>query len=154
MYQMDIYLGREQTPEFNLGLVEEAVLQLTKDLEGLFYTVYFDIFLNSPKLIEKVFQKGIYDIGTVQTKRKEMPKMIDNKQMKMGDCEFAFSGNTMDCKWMDNRSVLLLLSTLEGMNDIFSVQKREKSSKTKSLVPCPKVVKFYNSDMGGVDLME
>ena len=33
LYQMDIYLGRKQTPEFNLGLGEEVVLQLTKDLE-------------------------------------------------------------------------------------------------------------------------
>ena len=27
-------------------------------------------------------------------------------------------------------------------------------SKAKSLVPCPKVVKFYNSGVGGVDLMD
>ena len=33
LYQMDIYLGRKQTSEFNLGLGEEVVLQLTKDLE-------------------------------------------------------------------------------------------------------------------------
>ena len=30
---MDIYLGRKQTPEFNLRLGEEVVLQLAKDLE-------------------------------------------------------------------------------------------------------------------------
>ena len=30
MCQIDIYLGRKQTPEFNLGLGEEVVLQLTK----------------------------------------------------------------------------------------------------------------------------
>ena len=33
LYQMDIYLGRKQTPEFNLGLGEEVLLLLTKDLE-------------------------------------------------------------------------------------------------------------------------
>ena len=154
LYQMDIYLGRKQTPEFNLGLGEEVVLQLTKDLERSFCTVYFDNFFNSPKLIEKLFQKGIYGIGTVRANRKQMPKMIDDKQMKRGDCEFLFSGNTMACKWMDNRSVLLLLSTLEGMNDILSVQRREKGSKTKSSVPCPKVVKLYNSGMVGVDLVD
>ena len=33
LYQMDIYLGRKQTPEFNLGLGEEVVLQMTKNLE-------------------------------------------------------------------------------------------------------------------------
>ena len=83
-----------------------------------------------------------------------MPKMIDDKQMKRGDCKFLFSGNTMAFKWMDNRSLLLLLSALEGMNDILSVQRREKGSTTKSSVPSPKVVKFYNSGMGRVDLMD
>ena len=66
LYQMDIYLGRKQTPEFKLGLGEEVVLQLTKDVERSFCTVVnFDNFFNSPKLIEKVFQKGFYVIGTV-----------------------------------------------------------------------------------------
>ena len=65
LYQMDIYLGRRQTPEFNLGLGEEVVLQLTKDLEQSCCTVYFDNFFNSATLIEKLFQKGIYGIGTV-----------------------------------------------------------------------------------------
>ena len=83
-----------------------------------------------------------------------MPKMIDDKLMKRGDRKFLFSGNTVACKWMGNRSVLLSLSALEGMNDILSVQRREKSSKTKSLVPRPKVVKLYNSGMGGIDLMD
>ena len=82
-----------------------------------------------------------------------MPKKMNDKRMKRGDCEFLFSGNTMACKWMDNRSVLLLSSALEGMNDILSVQRTEKGSKTKSLVPCPKIVKLYDSGMGGVDLI-
>ena len=80
--------------------------------------------------------------------------MIDDKQMKRGDCEFLFSGNSMACKWKDNQLVLLLSSALEGMNVILSVQRREKSSKTKPSVPCPKVVKLYNSGMCGVDLMD
>ena len=151
---MAIYLGRKQTPEFNLGLEEEVVLQLTKDLKRLFFTVYFDNFFNCPKLIEKLFHKGIYDVGTVRANRQQIPKMIDNKQMKREDCEYLFSGNTMACKWMDNRSVLLLASAIKGMNDILSVQKREKGSKTKSSVPCPEVLKLYNTGMGGVDLMD
>ena len=110
---MDIYLERKQTPEFNLGLGEKVVLQLTKDLERSFCTVYFDNFFNGPKLIEKLFQKGIYNIGTIQASRKQMPKMIDDKQMKRRDCEFLFPGNTMACKWMDNRSVMDSLHCFE-----------------------------------------
>ena len=134
---MAIYLGRKQTPEFNLGLEEEVVLQLTKDLKRLFFTVYFDNFFNCPKLIEKLFHKGIYGVGTVRDNRQQMLKMIDNQQMKREDCEFLFSDNTIAWKWMDNRSVLLLSSAIEEMNDILSVQKREKGSKTKCSVPCP-----------------
>ena len=43
LYEMDIYLGRKQTPEFNLGLGEEVVLQQTKDLEWSFCTHAFPI---------------------------------------------------------------------------------------------------------------
>ena len=74
--------------------------------------------------------------------------------MKGGNCEFLFYGNTMACKWMDDWSVLLLSSALEGMNGILSVQRGEKGSKTNSLVPCPKVVKLCNSSMGGVEVMD
>ena len=149
---MDIHLGRKQTTEFSLGLGEGVVLQLTKDLERLFYLVYFGNFFNSPKLIEKLFQKGIYSIGTVRAKRKQMSKIIDDRLMKREDYVFIFSDNTMAWKWVDNRSVLLLSSDLEGMNDILSGQMRGKGSKTKSSFPYPKAVKLYNSGMGGVDL--
>ena len=37
---------------------------------------------------------------------------------------------------------------------MLSVQRRENGSKTKFLAPCPKVVKLYNSGMGGIDLMD
>ena len=40
------------------------------------------------------------------------------------------------------------------MNDILSVQRRENGSRTKSSVPCHKVVKLYNSGIGGIDLMD
>ena len=78
-----------------------------KDLERLFCTVYFYNFFNSPKLIENLFHKDIYGIGTVRANSKEMPKMIDDNEMKRGDREFLFSVNTMATKWIDNRLVLL-----------------------------------------------
>ena len=121
----------------SLSVGEEVVPQLTKNLGRSFCTVYFDNFLNSLKLIEKLFQKDIYGIGTVGANRKQIPKLINDKQMNWGDCEFFFSGNATTCKWMDNRSVLLLSSApaLEGMNDILSAHRREKGSNTKSSVP-------------------
>ena len=55
---------------------------------------------------------------------------------------------------MNNRSVLLVSTALEGMDDVSSVQRREKGSATKSAIPCPIVVRLYNNSMGGVDLMD
>ena len=132
-------LRKKQTPEFNLGLGEEVALQLTKNLEQLFCTVYLDNFFNSPKLIKKTIPKRHL--------------WYWDSSMKRGDCKFLSSGNTMASTWMDNRSVVILSSALERLNDRLSVQRREKGSKSKSLVPCPKVVKLYSSGMGGVDLM-
>ena len=57
LYQMDIYLGRKKTLEFNIGLGEEVVLQLEKDLERSFCTIYFENFFNSPELIKKYSKK-------------------------------------------------------------------------------------------------
>ena len=102
LYQMDIYLGRKQIPVFNLGLGGEVVLQLTKDLEQSFCTVYFDNLFNSPKLIETLFRKGIYVIGRVWANRKQMPKMIDDKQMKVEIASSLFQV----LQWLPNRWII------------------------------------------------
>ena len=75
--------------------------------------------------------------------------------MKWGYCEFFFSGNTTACKWMDNRSVLLLssASALERMNDIlwFRGEKRVQIPSLWFLVL--RLSSFTISGMGGVDLI-
>ena len=124
LYQKDIYLGKKQNAEFNLG--EEIVLQLIKDLVGSFSIVYFDNFFNSPILIKKLFDKNIYTIGTATQNRKQLPKILEDKKMKRGDGELLYSKNMMAYKWMDNQSVLLVSTALEGMDDVSSVQRREK----------------------------
>ena len=52
--------------------------------------------------------------------------------MKRGDCEFPFSSNTMAYKWMNNRSMLLSLSGLEGINAIYQFR-GEKRVQRRSL---------------------
>ena len=39
-------------------------------------------FFNSSILIEKLFDKNIYAIGTVRKSGKQMPKMLEDKKMK------------------------------------------------------------------------
>ena len=104
LYQMYLYLGKKKSSEFNLKLCEEVVPHLTKPLEKLLWQ-FFLWWISS-------LRKNIYVIGTVRSNRKQMPKMTDDKKMKLRNNEFLFSNNVMTCKWMDNWSVLLL-STLE-----------------------------------------
>ena len=84
----------------------------------------------------------VFDLEKFKKEQAEALREMKNEKID----EELFSNESvlaaMACKWMDNRSVLLLSSALEGMNDILSVQRTEKGSKTKSLVPCPKVVKL------------
>ena len=48
-----------------LGLGETAVLDLSKKLENTHCMLYFENFFNSPTLVEELFDRGMYCLGTV-----------------------------------------------------------------------------------------
>ena len=83
-----------------------------------------------------------------------MAVMPNDSNMKRGNIEFQFSENIAAVKWFDNRGVTLVGTALEGCDQISSVSRRAKDQSSKFTVPCPKMVKDYNSNMGGVDLLE
>ena len=122
LYQMDIYLGKKQNTKFKLNL------------------------------IEKLFDKNTNAIRTVRKNRKKMQKMLEDKNKRRDDCQFLCSKNVMTCKWMDNRSVLLVSAALEGMDVVSSVQRIEKGSAIKSVIPCPTVVSYTKMEWVGLIL--
>ena len=61
MYLGNMYLGKKQETEYNLGVV----LNLSQSLRDAYCTLYFDNFFSSPALIGKLFDDGIYGIATV-----------------------------------------------------------------------------------------
>ena len=81
LYEFNLYIGKKEKGE--LGLGETVVLDLSRKLEK-----YFDNFFNSPTLVEKLFDKGIYCFGTVRSDQKNMVVMKKDKDMKIGDVEF------------------------------------------------------------------
>ena len=48
------------------------VMQLSEKLKGTYCTLFFDIFFNSPPLTDKLFEEGIYVVGTVRSNRKQI----------------------------------------------------------------------------------
>ena len=53
------------------GLRKQLFLELSKKLENRHYVLYFSNFCNSPTLVEKLFDRGIYCLGAVGSDRKK-----------------------------------------------------------------------------------
>ena len=86
LYEFDLYIGKKENGELELG--ETVVLDLSRKLENTHCMLYFDNFFNSPTLVEKLFDKGIYCLGTVRSDRKNIAVMKKDKDMKRGDVDF------------------------------------------------------------------
>ena len=152
LYDMDMYLGRKESTEYNLG--ESVVLHLASGLDNSYCTLVFDNFFASPNLVQTLFDKNIYSMGTVRSNRKNMPKFSPDKSFTRGESEFKTSKNVVCVKWMDNRAVTMIGSNVGDSDHISSVLRRQKGASTKSPVSCPILVKHYNHGMGGVDLCD
>ena len=97
--------------------------------------------------------------GAVRSNRKFLPKEIVDQQheqvkrLKRGDSLFRQSSNVISCTWKDKKTVHLL-STIPEDLEIGQVERRLRSEgqwQTKNFTQ-PKLIKLYNSNMGGVDL--
>ena len=96
LQEMDMYLGKEEQVEHSLD--ERVVFQLSQKLNDTYCTLFFDNFFNSTSLVETLYQRGIYGIGTVRKDRKHMPSMVPGEAMKRGDHEFQYSDKAISCK--------------------------------------------------------
>ena len=128
-------------------------MQLSEKLKDTLCT-FFDNFFNGPLLINKLFEENIYAIETVRSNQKLMPKLKDDKKMVRGDSDFQFSKNEICCEWFDNKPVLLLATNTEGIDVTSNVMRQIKGSATKTPMSCPNIIKMYNSNMGGVDVID
>ena len=65
-YLYDICIwGAKESTEYNLG--ESVVLNLAIALDDSYCTLVFDNFFASPNLVQTLFDKKIYSIGTVRS---------------------------------------------------------------------------------------
>ncbi len=126
-YHFELYLGKRKNTE-ELGIGEGVVLGLSEGLKNKFATLYFDNFFNSPTLIKRLYERGLYGIGTVRSNRKHMPEMLADKQMQRGDSQYHYCDSVLACKWMDNRGVLMVATAVDGFDMTSTVQRRGKGS--------------------------
>lgn len=153
LFEFDLYTGKKMDQQVGLG--EGIVLQLSQSLEDLGCEIYIDNFFNSPSLQLKLLKKKFFACGTVRPDRKNMPtkQFQSDKAMKRGDIDHRSTKEIAAVKWMDNRAVYML-SNFISPAETSPVSRRVSGSADKIEVNCPKMIKMYNTYMGGVDLMD
>ena len=78
--------------------------------EGFGHELYMDSFFSSPDLYDDLAQKKILCCGTVRPHRKNMPKDLRPKtlRLKRGDIRVRTRGDLSAVVWKDKRDVHLL----------------------------------------------
>ena len=152
VYQLESYQGRKQKRELNLG--SSVVLDLCQVLKDAYCHVFFDNFFNSPTLIQKLHDNGLYGLGTARSNRINMSQMKKNNEIKWGDYQWKFYNHITCIKWYGNKSMMIIRSHLEEIISTSTVQRRLKGSLSKIPVNCPSDITLCNSQMGGLELMD
>lgn len=150
-------------PDKSLGHGPAVVLRLVQTLpEGS--SVYFDRYFTTLPLLEKLSEIKIEGTGTIQpnrvSKKDHQFRNVDlskqrQNQMKRGEYdEYTRDDQKMALvMWKDNKAILMG-STTSGAEPITDVKRWDKKQKKYVDVRCPSVVKKYNSNMGGVDVLD
>ena len=86
--QLELYQRRKEKRELNLG--SNVVLDLCQVLKDTYINLFFDNFFNSPTLIHKLHDNGLYGLGTARSERINMPQTKKEKEMKRRDCQYKF----------------------------------------------------------------
>uniref|UniRef100_A0A8C3A2I5 PiggyBac transposable element-derived protein domain-containing protein n=1 Tax=Cyclopterus lumpus TaxID=8103 RepID=A0A8C3A2I5_CYCLU len=162
-HNFEIYTGRVvQPPELaDIGASGNVVLRLAQPIpKHENYKLFFDNWFTSVPLVLTLAQQGIHSIGTVRCNRLPGVSLMSDAELKRtGRGSFqqkmAMVGETTlhVVKWYDNRSVTIL-SDYTGAHPVTEVQRWDRKKKMLLKVPRPAVVKIYNKNMGGVDLLD
>lgn len=139
-----------------LGAGGRAVLRLSETcLPGT--DMYFDRFFTGSVLLQSLADKGISGTGTVMLNRfPNVGLQQDAELMSKGrgswDLKVKNDGSVLLLKWADNKSVVMA-STIHSAEPVQNCRRYSRPDKTYADVPQPHLVKKYNENMGGVDLL-
>lgn len=154
MIDFIVYQGSStDLSEKDFGLGPSLVLRLTETIpRGS--TLYFDRYFTSLPLILQLKRKGYFATGTVMANRIGQVPLKEDKILKArGDSDEVTASGVAAVKWRDTKAIILL-STSCGTLPPTTVQRWSKNESEYVDVSCPTIVKGYNANMGGVDLLD
>ncbi|GBN81315.1 PiggyBac transposable element-derived protein 4 [Araneus ventricosus] len=150
VYQLIIYTGKDTLFDDNnqhLCKSSQVVMTLMQPLLNKGYCLTTDNYYTSPELADILINRRTDIYGTLKLTRKDVPKELQKKKLKLGEICAYQRGKVCLIKWMDKKAVSLL-STIH--NPIMIEVPSYKNEVRKK----PKVVMEYNNTMGGVDRMD
>ena len=143
-WNFKVYSGQdndEKTPAST-----KVVLDLSKDLLGLGYTIYLDKWYSSPSLFYNLLQQGTYAVGTIRLTRKHMPNDFPGRRLKRGECVSKSANGIMALIWKDKKDVKML--STKHNSEMLDTGKKNREG---NAIIKPACVVAYNHGMGGVD---
>ncbi|KAE9522457.1 hypothetical protein AGLY_017118 [Aphis glycines] len=166
-YRFEIYSGQENNSIFrhpdepDFGASSNVVVRLSRNVPvNKNHIMYFDNYYTAIPVMEFLYKKNIYSLGTVRINRLPncpLPDKNGEKKMKRGESiEYITSYESMPISavtWKDNKAVKLL-STYCGENPKSKMTRFDRSKKTNTEIDCPMLISEYNKHMGGVDLLD
>ena len=142
--------GMGQGPNVVAGLVEKGeVCGGTK--------LYFDNLFSSMPLLDWLSSRGIGGTGTMRMNRVAAIPLPEKKeverQFQRGESKSVYTGDAVVCVWKDNKPVYCV-SNVHPAKDSSQVPRWSREGKKEISIKQPGLIKEYNSNMGGVDLLD
>ena len=136
----------------------QVVFDLAQVLEpNRNYKLAYDKWFASPLLMEKLLERGIHSVATIQINRfKELNFTPDNlmkkQQRGVSEVRYGLSGDVTIAavKWYDNRPVHIA-STYIAIEPVSTVKRWNFEDNEEIMIERPAVVTEYNSFMGQID---
>lgn len=159
-YRLQIYTGRDannSSEPLGTRVVKSMVEVMSNSSNVESHKLYFDNFFTSYDLLSMLKEAKVKATGTIRQYRTGGLHMIlpCDKEMKKkprGSFDYRSDGNVFIVKWHDN-SIVNLASNFESHLPVRNVSRRVKGV-SKTMVTQPDLVKSYNENMGGVDVMD
>lgn len=163
--RLEVYCGKKQLHIGEINDHKSGPAAVVRNLQAVFgpqpladkRLVVTDRFYTSVSLALQLYTRGFFSVGTIMTNRVGYCKEVIDKrktrpaEIPRGTFTVATSSELPVMKavsWWDNKPVHLL--SVGGSTDFERVTRRENGVQTE--VACPRVLKDYQTLMGGVDV--
>lgn len=163
LYEFELYQGANKSGEnqkkTSLGVTGEVVVRMTQNIpDGENFKVFADNLFTSLALVERLKERSIFYVGTVRMNRLKGCDLKSEKDLKVEgrgstDYKVELNSGVIAVRWYDNRCVDLV-SNYVGVDPVREVRRYDKKAKEMIEIPCPQIVKEYNTFTGGIDLLD